>query len=203
MIYNDTIIIQYVFQGGQLSIFLSDALNLMTNPNIQRQNEIHQSYKSEVVSILRSHGIHVADMEDSFGYKKAGNHFLVSRECGSVKTVRLITDKQIGRTGNFFIEIEHHRYSDESKTGPFRVEKGWFLDDSVDVLFVYDVLNHILYGLSMPALQYGVDISKGSFKPNRIDKNCMTSFKLVSLKQCRNMGAFLFKWSNPTARSVG
>lgn len=175
----------------------------MTNSNIQRQNEVHQNYKSEVVEILRLHGIHVADMEDSFGYKKVGNHFLVSKECGSVKTVRLIADKQIGRTGNFFIEIEHHRYENERKTGSYRVETGWFLDDSVDVLFVYDVLNRILYGLSMPALQYGVDISKGSFKPNRIDTNCMTSFKLVSLKQCRDMGAFLFKWSYPATRRGG
>lgn len=175
----------------------------MAKSNIQHQNEVHQSYKSEVVTILRSHGIHVADMEDSFGYKKIGNHFLVSKECGSVKAVRLIADKQIGRTGNFFIEIEHHRYKNENKTGSFKVEKGWFLDDSIDVLFVYDVLNHLLYGLSMPALQYGVDISKESFKPNRIDKNCMTSFKLVSLKQCRDMGAFLFKWSYPAARRVG
>lgn len=168
--------------------------------NIEQQNKVHENHKTDAIAILRNHGLRVADIEDSFGYKKAGNHFLVSRECGNVKTVRLIADTQIGRTGNFFIEIEHHRYNDESKEGTYRTEKGWFLEDSADILMIYDVLNRVLYGLSMPALQYGVDTSKGTFKPNRIDKNCMTCFKLVSLKQCRNMGAFYFKWSSPSAR---
>lgn len=87
--------------------------------NIEQQNKVHENHKTDAIAILRNHGLRVADIEDSFGYKKAGNHFLVSRECGNVKTVRLIADTQIGRTGNFFIEIEHHRYNDESKEGTY------------------------------------------------------------------------------------
>lgn len=147
------------------------------------------------MSILRQHGAHVADMEDSFGYKVEGTHFLVSRECGSTKTVRLITDSRISTTGNFFIEVAHHRYKDETKQGKYQYEKGWFLKDTADILMVYDCVQKILYGLNFRALQYNIQTTNIPFKPNRIDKNCDTAFRLISLRKCKQMGAIYFRWS--------
>lgn len=167
----------------------------------RKQNDVHEEYKNEAIAILRRHGIRVADMEDSFGYKAHGMHFLISREGTAAKTVRLITDSRISKTGNFFIEIAHHRYEDESKTGDYHYEKGWFLDDNVDVLLVYDFMNRVLYGLNMPVLQYSIDTSNITFKPNRIDKNCDTAFKLISLDQCKSIGAYHFTWHGPIPKT--